>query len=193
MYEFLRFTILWMYKWWCVFCIAQTTFLNLDSYTKVCSQLMVLYVGCSSLMISGLCICLHRESLWFRMCRVSMIFLMSCHIYLRSPAWVENYVIMHSIFWGICTCNVYLAGEVVVLLLSGCPNDTCYHTTKWSFASLSWTVSRMQLSTMLGLARTPGPDLQIYANKKEIEDPVYTYRQDTWSMTHVPNDMYLQI
>ena len=75
---------------------------------------------------------------------------------------------------GIRTCNVYLAGEVVVLRLSGCANDTCYHTTKWSFASLSWTDSRMQLSTMLRLARTPGQDLQIYVNKKEIEDPVYT-------------------
>ena len=50
-------------------------FFNLHSHTKVCSQLMVFYVGCSSLMISGLYICLHRESLWFRMCRVSVIFL----------------------------------------------------------------------------------------------------------------------
>ena len=147
-------------------------FFNLHSHTKVCSQLMVFYVGCSSLMISGLYICLHRESLWFRMCRVSMIFLMSCHIYLRSPAWVENYVIMHSIFWGIRTC---VPGRG-----SGC--FATFRLSKWHMLSYDKMIFCQSVLDCFPNAavnhvrtsRTPGQDLQIYANKKEIEDPVYT-------------------
>ena len=118
------------------FCIAHTTFLNLDNHMNVCSQLIVLYVGCSSFILSGVYISLHRASLWLQMYlwSVSIIFWTSCLMNLRSPAWVEKYSvhIMHNISWGIRTCNkpnvyTYPAEEVVVLPL---PNDTYCHKTK---------------------------------------------------------------
>ena len=65
-------------------------FLNLDSRTNFCLQLIVLYVRCSSFIKSGVYTALHRASLWLRMCRVSIIFRTSCQMNLRSPAWVDS-------------------------------------------------------------------------------------------------------
>ena len=60
--------------------IAANIFLNLDSQTKVCSAAMVLKSGWFNFKLSGEYSSLHLLSMWFRICRLSMIFWILIHI-----------------------------------------------------------------------------------------------------------------